>query len=459
MSNLSYIEKLLDGVEVAWVALGLVAKKIYSGGTPDTKNSEYWVNGTIPWMSSGEVNLKIIEGTEKFISEAGFNNSSAKWIPKDSIVMALAGQGKTRGKVARTRIDLTTNQSLAALTFDERQIDAGYIFHFLEIQYENLRQISSGDSGRGGLNLKMIASYKVPIPCPDNPKKSLEIQAEIVRILDTFTELTAALTAELNARKKQYNHYRDQLLSFEEGEVEWKTLLDACDYVDYRGKTPTKTQEGIFLVTAKNIRMGYIDYETSQEFISEDDYDEVMRRGLPKKGDVLITTEAPCGFVAQVNRENIALAQRVIKYRSKNKRLSNSFLKHYLLGSQFQDKLIRAATGSTVKGIKGSKLHKLTIPIPSEAEQARIVTILDKFDALTNSISEGLPREIALRQKQYEYYRDLLFSFPKPAEVTFPASAAVSEGRDACKQATNLATTALKSPPRQTVAAIKSTCI
>ena len=118
-------------------------------------------------------------------------------------------------------------------------------------------------------------------------------------------------------------------------EVEWKSLGEVCDYVDYRGKTPKKTTEGVFLVTAKNIRMGYIDYKTSQEFISADDYNLVMRRGLPEIGDVLITTEAPCGFVAQVDREDIALAQRVIKYRSKNKLLLNSFLKHYLKGCQF----------------------------------------------------------------------------------------------------------------------------
>lgn len=273
-------------------------------------------------------------------------------------------------------------------------------------------------SSFASVDMDGFKKFLIPRPCPDNPEKSLAIQSEIVRILDKFSELTAELTAELNMRKKQYNYYRDQLLSFDESSVEWKTLLEACDYVDYRGKTPKKTQSGIFLVTAKNIRMGYIDYHASQEFISEEDYAIVMRRGLPKKGDVLITTEAPCGFVAQVNRENIALAQRVIKYRSKNTQLSNSFLKHYLLGSQFQDKLMQAATGSTVKGIKGSRLHQLKIPIPSKVEQDRIVAILDKFDTLTNSITEGLPREIELRQKQYEYYRDLLFSFPKPETVS-----------------------------------------
>jgi len=160
MSDLSYLEKLLDGVEVKWKTLGNLAIKITSGGTPDTKKIEYWENGAIPWMSSGEVNLKTISETEKFITEAGLKNSSAKLVPENSVVMALAGQGKTRGQVARTRIKLTTNQSLAALIFDEKKVSSDYIFHFLETQYENLRQISSGNSGRGGLNLQMISAYK-----------------------------------------------------------------------------------------------------------------------------------------------------------------------------------------------------------------------------------------------------------------------------------------------------------
>ncbi|WP_239703316.1 restriction endonuclease subunit S [Morganella morganii] len=215
-----YRDQLLnfDDGEVEWKTLGEVAKKIYSGGTPDTKNPEYWDDGVIPWMSSGEVNLKIITETEKYISNAGFNNSSAKIVPENSIVMALAGQGKTRGKVARTRIELTTNQSLAAITFDEKKINSDYIFHFLDTQYENLRQISSGNSGRGGLNLQMISTYKVPIPCPGNPVNSLAIQSAIVSILDKFDTLTNSITEglprEIELRQKQYEYYRDLLLSF-----------------------------------------------------------------------------------------------------------------------------------------------------------------------------------------------------------------------------------------------------
>ncbi len=188
-------------------------------------------------------------------------------------------------------------------------------------------------------------------------------------------------------------------------------LGELCDYVDYRGKTPKKVDQGIFLVTAKNVRMGFIDYEKSKEYISKDDYLEVMRRGLPKIGDLLITTEAPCGNVALVDREDIALAQRIIKYRPKRENVNRNFLKHYLLSKEFQDVLQKNATGGTVKGIKGSKLHELNVPVPPLEVQQRIVDILDRFDALCNDISNGLPAEIEMRQKQYEYYRDKLLTF------------------------------------------------
>jgi len=294
------------------------------------------------------------------------------------------------------------NLNYSATIIDEKILNVRYLYFVLMNSQKQINELSVFN-GIPALNASSLVKLKIPIP-------PLTIQKEIVKILDNFTRLEAELEAELEARKKQYEHYREELLTFWD-DVEFRALGDLCDYVDYRGKTPKKTSDGIFLVTAKNIRRGYIDYHTSKEFISVNDYDLVMRRGLPEIGDVLITTEAPCGFVAQVDRKNIALAQRVIKYRSKNELLGNSFLKYYLMGSQFQKKLHKAATGATVKGIKGSKLHKLTIPIPPLSKQKEIVAILDKFDALVNDISTGLPAEIAARKKQYEYYRNQLLEF------------------------------------------------
>lgn len=279
-----------------------------------------------------------------------------------------------------------------------------YVYYCL--QSEHLEQYNTA-GGVPSLTQKVLNKIRIPLP-------PIEVQREIVRILDDFAEQTerlkAELTAELTARKKQYEYYRDKLLTFG-ADVPYRQIKDICDIVDYRGKTPTKTNTGVFLVTAKNIRKGYIDYEKSQEYISASDYDDVMRRGIPKIGDVLITTEAPCGNVAQVDREDIALAQRVIKYRPKSEIINSAYLKYALLGKEFQSKLDAAATGGTVKGIKGSKLHKLTIPVPPIEVQEKVVSLLKRFDALCNDLTTGLPSEIAARQKQYEYYRDKLLTF------------------------------------------------
>lgn len=163
---------------------------------------------------------------------------------------------------------------------------------------------------------------------------------------------------------------------------EQRKLIEVCDYVDYRGKTPCKTESGIFLVTAKNVKAGYIDYACSKEYISENDYEEVMHRGKPEIGDVLITTEAPCGNVAQVNKPNIALAQRIIKYRGHNKVVDNTYLKHYLLSPFFQSILNEKSSGGTVQGIKGSVLHQQLISYPNYEEQQKVGTYFDNLDNL-----------------------------------------------------------------------------
>ena len=275
-----------------------------------------------------------------------------------------------------------------------------YLKHILRSS-DVRKSISKSASGVTRFNISKARFGKIQIPIP-----SLEEQTRIVGILDTFTSAIDNLKEQIAQRRKQYEYYRDQLLDLE-GKAEWFELLELCDYVDYRGKTPSKVDDGIFLVTAKNIRKGYIDYDNSKEYISEDDYEEVMHRGKPQIGDVLITTEAPLGNVAQIDNENIALAQRVIKYRPKDERLNSSYLKYILLGGEFQIRLEKEATGATAKGIKGSKLHKMQIPLPSLQEQQRIVSILDTFEA---SI-QNLEAQLKEREKQYEYYRNKLLTF------------------------------------------------
>ena len=175
---------------------------------------------------------------------------------------------------------------------------------------------------------------------------------------------------------------------------EWKSdilinLLDAL--IDYRGKTPKKTSSGVPLVTAKIIKGGRIlPYE---EYIAEDDYDSWMVRGLPKPGDVVLTTEAPLGEVAQLDNTKVALAQRVVTLRGKKGILDNTFLKYFLQSDFGQKRLTVRETGTTVTGIKQSELRKVEISYPDYDTQCKIGAILKSLDdkiALNNSINHNL---------------------------------------------------------------------
>lgn len=159
---------------------------------------------------------------------------------------------------------------------------------------------------------------------------------------------------------------------------------------DYRGKTPSKNEfGGIFLVTARNIKGGRIDYSLSQEYVDPNEYGMIMSRGLPKIGDVLLTMEAPLGEVANVDKEEIALAQRVIKLRGKRKVLNNYFLKYWMLSAEFQNHLQSLATGSTALGLKASKLNLLKITLPAHEEQNQIVDFIDhKIEKISELIDK-----------------------------------------------------------------------
>ncbi|HEY4358999.1 MAG TPA: restriction endonuclease subunit S [Acidobacteriaceae bacterium] len=168
--------------------------------------------------------------------------------------------------------------------------------------------------------------------------------------------------------------------------------------IDYRGKTPAKTTHGVPLITAKIIKGGKI--EPPSEFISEDEYDVWMRRGMPQVGDVVITTEAPIGEVAQLHSERVALAQRVILLRGDAQVLDNTFLKYLMLSDEVQVQLRSRASGTTVTGIKQSELRKIMLRIPSLETQREIAATLDSLDRridllkATNETLDAMARAI-----------------------------------------------------------------
>ncbi|WP_312338562.1 restriction endonuclease subunit S [Sphingobacterium sp.] len=407
---MSKIEELIaqycpDGVKFG--TIGTVAS-CYAGATPKTGVLEFWEGGTIPWMSSGEVNKGFVYDTEKKITQLGYEKSSTKIVPSNTVVIALAGQGKTRGMVALTKISLCTNQSLCSIISKET-IKSEFLYYFLKTQYKKLRDISSGDGTRGGLNLQMIREFLIPIP-------PLPVQEEIVNILDKFTALEAELEAELEARKRQYEYYRNELLVFEGKDLEWKTLGDLYDFKnglnkgkEFFGKgTPIVNFTDVF----KNISL------TKEKLKGKVELSNIeIQRYNAKANDLFFTRtsevreEIGMASVLLEDIENCVFSGFVLRARPKTSLHIPKFISYYLTIPSVRNEIIRYSSFTTRGLISGPKLSKIKIPILSLEEQKHIVSILDKFDTLVNDISVGLPAEIAARRQQYEYYRGKLLTF------------------------------------------------
>lgn len=309
---------------------------------------------------------------------------------------------------------------------DEEQIRPKYLYYYLTTA--GLGEMNQA-GGVPSQTQSVLNELKIPVPCPERPRKSLEIQTEIVRILDAFTErtteLTNELTNELTGRKKQYTHYRDRLLSFEEGGVEWKALGEIGEFI--RGKRFTKAdfvEDGIPVIHYGEIYTRYgafADHAFSQV---RSDLSASLRYAEP--GDVVITdvgetVEDVGKAVAWLGDEKVAIHDHCYAFRHP---MNPKFVSYCMQTASFIADKAKYVARTKVNTLLIVGFSKILIPVPypddqekSLAEQARIVAILDKFDALTNSLTEGLPLEMQLRQKQYGYYRDLLLSFPKPEKV------------------------------------------
>lgn len=396
MSKLSYMEKLLDGVEVEWRALRDVVKTITAPAK--LKRESYREAGQTP----------IIDQGEKFIT--GYTDEDVKALPLGEYV--IFGDHSEHIKY----VDFSFIQGADGLKILKSISDnPKYVYYsFLNFYQKELNYKR---------HWARASETLIPIPCPDNPEKSLAIQSEIVRILDKFTALTAELTAELNMRKKQYNYYRDQLLSFEEGDFEWMTLGDVTKKW-YSGGTPTAGKpefyEGGNIPWLRTQEVKFSDVSETEVFITPAALKNSSAKWIPENCVIIAISGATAGRTA-INKIPLTTNQHCGCLEIDDKKALYRYVFHWV---SFNYENIKALGQGARGDLNSTIIKNFRLPVPyandpekSLAEQARIVAILDKFDTLTTSLQEGLPREIELRQKQYEYYRDLLLSFPKSDEA------------------------------------------
>lgn len=395
---MTYIEQLLNGENVEWKPLGEVIT--IEKGKQLNKNL-LTESGEYPAYNGG-------------VTYSGFTD---KYNYSENKIIISQG-GASAGFVNFITTKFYANAHCYVVLPNISKVDNKYVYHLLKMNQENLMGKQLG-AGIPALHTANILGISIPIPCPDNPTKSLEIQHKIVEILDKFTELEAELEAELDCRKRQYEYYRNQLLSFDIlnrgqklNDVKIMTLGEIGTFV--RGSGLQKkdfTPTGVGCIHYGQIYTYYGTYaKKTKSFVSQE---FALKARKAKHGNLIIATtsendEDVCKAVAWLGDEDIAVSSDACFYAHT---MNPKYIAYYFQTELFQSQKRKFITGTKVRRVNAKDLAKIKIPLPPLSVQREIVEILDKFDTLTNSISEGLPKEIELRRKQYEYYRNQLLSF------------------------------------------------
>lgn len=283
-----------------------------------------------------------------------------------------------------------------------KKMDTKFLYYIMCCHFKKYILAKSVGATATSIRKPMLENFKLPVP-------PMEVQREIVRILDSFTLLTAELTAELTARKKQYEFYRDFLLSFDEldkngGGCELKMLGDIGEVRMCKRILKEQTSANGEIPFYKIGTFG----KEADAYISKELFDEYRSKySYPKIGEVLISASGTIGRAVIFNGNDAYFQDsNIVWIENDEGQVLNRYLFYFY---QIADWNI--AEGGTIKRLYNDNLKKIKIPVPSLQTQQKVVDILDKFDTLVNSITEGLPREIELRRKQYEHYRELLLNF------------------------------------------------
>lgn len=395
------IEKLLEGVEINWKPISKIL--IRTKGTKITASQMKKIN-------KEDAPLKIFAGG-KTIAFVDFEDIPEKDINREPSIIV-----KSRGVIEFEYYNKPFSHKNEMWSYHSKNdnINIKFVYYFLKINepyFQNIGnrmqmpQISTPDTEK----------FKIPIP-------PIEVQKEIVRILDNFTDhttqLKTKLSVELISRKKQHSYYRDKLLTFEAEEFEWKPLEEVGKF-SYGYVAKAQNSGNARFIRISDINDDGKLKETDAKFV---DVSKNNNKYILKKNDLLMArTGATYGKTMIFEEDYPAIyAGFLIKLALDNSLINPKFYWHFAQSNLFWNQASKLVSGGGQPQFNGNALKQVKIPIPfpdnpkkSLKIQTNIVNTLDKLDTLTSSIRENLPKEIELRQKQYEYYRDMLLTFPK----------------------------------------------
>ena len=293
------------------------------------------------------------------------------------------------------------------LELKDKNINYRYIYHFIKMKQDKLTSSQVG-AGIPSVEKKILENLVIPVP-------PLEVQDEIVRILDNFTALTAELTAELTARKKQYSWYRDYLLKFE-NKIKMMKIGDLFEFKNGINKDKSSFGKGTPIINYVNVYKKNKVYFEDLKGLVEVSNDELVRYGV-KRGDVFFTrtseTIEEIGYTSVLleDIENCVFSGFLLRARPITDLLLPEYCAYCFSTSNIRNAIIKKSTYTTRALTNGTSLSQIEIPLPSLEVQKRIVEVLDNFEKICNDLNIGLPAEIEARQKQYEFYRNFLLTF------------------------------------------------
>lgn len=356
---------------------------------------------------------KYIVVNSKFISTDGevkkYSDEQISPLFVNDILMVMSdlpnGRALAKCYLVEENDKYTLNQRIGAFKIKRQDIiDVRYLFYYLNRNTQLLRY----DNGVDQTNLRKDDILNIEVAVPP-----LEAQCEIVHILDDFTLFSAELSAELKARQKQFNYYREKLITNCDGKT--YRLEDIVDIYIGLTHTPKYVDNGVKFISAQNTSKDYLDLE-NVKYISEEEYNSITDNAKPKRNDVLFTrVGSNLGhpvIVETDERLSIFVSLGFLRVKNPNQ-VSNKYIKHWLNTEYFWKQVRKNVHGSAKVNLNTGWLKNFEIKIPLLEEQNKITIQLDKLESIINDIENGLPAEIEARRKQYEYYKTILLSFNK----------------------------------------------